>query len=558
MSWSASTSNAIADGAVKYVGIEYNAGSPQVVSKDTDTWTKTTEFPLGTVVREGTVLHFFNNPMKACSHGKDIIHRLYDTDPLAYAARKGGIILGETGTRNLTLTEGELYDRSTEFEIGALDTSAADTFDSYYDDGAGGWTKTTGNTQWDNTQYDDGSGTLATMTNNRYGSHWFYVDAEDGELVHVYGTDNAVAEGTAEESDEPTGLPLRIQTHCKLIAKLVFQKSAGTASVILSKVATGGGSGVAVTDHGELSGLADDDHTQYLLADGTRALAGAWDMGSFALTNVNIDSGVITGITDLAVADGGTGASNAGDARTNLGLVIGTDVLAQQTIGIADNNLVEIDHAAVADNDYAKFTANGLEGRSYAEVKADLSLEDADIETLAQGVSINNLSEDSTPQLGGDLDTNGNDIILDENDSFRLDPTLSADGKWTGTIVYGTAGATLAFGDLVYLAAADSRWELVDASAVGTSGTVLIGMCIFAAAADGIATRVLLHGTVRADAAFPTFTVSAPIYASETAGDVTNTAPTTADAVVRVVGYGIDGNTMYFNPSPDHITHTGS
>jgi hypothetical protein len=33
-------------------------------------------------------------------------------------------------------------------------------------------------------------------------------------------------------------------------------------------------------------------------------------MGSFALTNVNIDSGVITGITDLAVADGGTGASN--------------------------------------------------------------------------------------------------------------------------------------------------------------------------------------------------------------------------------------------------------
>lgn len=76
-------------------------------------------------------------------------------------------------------------------------------------------------------------------------------------------------------------------------------------------------------DHGNLSGLGDDDHTQYLLADGTRALAGPWDMGSQALTNVNIDSGVITGITDLAVADGGTGASNAADARTNLGLVAG-------------------------------------------------------------------------------------------------------------------------------------------------------------------------------------------------------------------------------------------
>ena len=28
------------------------------------------------------------------------------------------------------------------------------------------------------------------------------------------------------------------------------------------------------TDHGNLSGLSDDDHTQYLLADGTRDLDG--------------------------------------------------------------------------------------------------------------------------------------------------------------------------------------------------------------------------------------------------------------------------------------------
>jgi len=42
-------------------------------------------------------------------------------------------------------------------------------------------------------------------------------------------------------------------------------------------------------------------------------------------------------------------------------------------LGIADNNIVQIDDADAADDDYAKFTAAGLEGRSFAEVLADLS-----------------------------------------------------------------------------------------------------------------------------------------------------------------------------------------
>ena len=44
-------------------------------------------------------------------------------------------------------------------------------------------------------------------------------------------------------------------------------------------------SGVGVSDHGDLSGLDDDDHTQYLLADGTRDVTGNLDMSQYQLEN---------------------------------------------------------------------------------------------------------------------------------------------------------------------------------------------------------------------------------------------------------------------------------
>lgn len=59
-----------------------------------------------------------------------------------------------------------------------------------------------------------------------------------------------------------------------------------------------------------------------------RTTLGLGTMATQAASSVSITGGSVTNITDLAVEDGGTGASTASGARTNLGLVIGTNVQA--------------------------------------------------------------------------------------------------------------------------------------------------------------------------------------------------------------------------------------
>ena len=69
---------------------------------------------------------------------------------------------------------------------------------------------------------------------------------------------------------------------------------------------------VGATDHGALTGLLDDDHTQYLLVDGTRAMSGNLDMGSNNIISVGLVDGVDVSTHASRHENGGADEINVG------------------------------------------------------------------------------------------------------------------------------------------------------------------------------------------------------------------------------------------------------
>lgn len=133
--------------------------------------------------------------------------------------------------------------------------------------------------------------------------------------------------------------------------------------------------------------------------------------GSVSMSKVAITGGAITGITDLAIADGGTGASTASDARTNLGL---------GTIATQNSNNVTI-------------TGGSISGVTFTGSFSGLTLVES---TTLTGLTTTN---------GGNLRLNGNTLSsTNTNGNINLTPNGTGQVLTTAPIGYGTgAGGTV-------------------------------------------------------------------------------------------------------------------
>ena len=226
--WAEVASLALDDGVVSYIYLEYNAGTPQIVASLTERTDFNTNIFLGTVFREGNTAHIYSPKRHyGGNHAQQIARRLQGTLPFS---RVSGGMLGEIGTRNISITEGLFWEGLDNFKtnIGGFDSSGASRFSYYYRTGAA-WTKVADQSQIDNVYYNNTATGLVELTTNRYGVHWVFLEA-DSHIIVVYGQGDYTL-ALAQAAKVPAALPPLIAVHARLIGKIIIQKA---ASVFIS------------------------------------------------------------------------------------------------------------------------------------------------------------------------------------------------------------------------------------------------------------------------------------------------------------------------------------
>lgn len=155
-----------------------------------------------------------------------------------------------------------------------------------------------------------------------------------------------------------------------------------------------------------------DEATIGLTTRGDMVYMGASDLGRLAIGAANA----------IMKSDGTDPGWLTLSAQTVVGMLTGGSVAAI-AIGIADNNMVQID-GSPSDDEYARFTAAGLEGRTAGEAKTDLGF-------------MTDLVDDTTPQLGGTLDVNEK-AIADGDGDTKVELEESTDSDEIAFTVAGT------------------------------------------------------------------------------------------------------------------------
>lgn len=287
--WSLTPMTLLPD-TVNYIYVDTNGN---VLSSASRTSLETT-IVLGRVVTNATGIRFIENSDLAMNHygNKTEVFLRTVIGPIF----NFGCIITESplNDRKLDVTAGEYY-----YGVDSLSVSA-DTeisWESFYRNGSGGFTAISSEDTVSNSLYDDGSGTLASIPAGQYARHHLYVMGDSGNerwfLVYAQATYTTQAEAAnAPLPIVPTFFNDALVRVAGVIVKQGQSTMVSPAIDLRPRLGFAAPSGTAVTNHGDLTGLSNNDHPQYLLRSGANAMTGNFDVGGQNIINVNLVDGV--------------------------------------------------------------------------------------------------------------------------------------------------------------------------------------------------------------------------------------------------------------------------
>lgn len=235
-----------------------------------------------------------------------------------------------------------------------------------------------------------GTWSAIEIDNSKYGVMFLVATNNLNEpVLAIMGQEQYTDQGSAEASTwdelDLAGFPV---VEFRPLYKIVFQTATAYANTPKTKfvnlldlrqiISTGaGGSSTAVSDHGSLTGLQDDDHTQYLLVDGSRnadsitvdnnlTVNGSIITSSFFLDGIEIDAATPSD-TNVLKYDAGLNKYVPGVASTVASLDDLTDVLISsatpnQVLKYDGSNWVNaVSPSSVEGTTYFSTIGNGLD-----------------------------------------------------------------------------------------------------------------------------------------------------------------------------------------------------
>lgn len=395
--------------------------------------------------------------------------------------------LGVSTPDNLVLNvaEGEVYDEDIEVVItdGAFDSTPPpwfqqpltplDTRTLYRSGPSGNWLSVntgtvpciiTSNIPQDNT-WNGTAWNLVPVGVNRYFVYWLFASSDRRHPVYLIP--GQTEGGTLLEAEDNNQLgDLQLETLAtaehKAIAKIIMQRQAASPFYRIAQiddyrfdVDSAAGTSSA-SDHGSLSGLSDDDHTQYVLVNGTRAMTG----------NLTVNASI--NATGLITANGNMSCNTL---YTNSAAVIGGAISGaslatpQITSGTGTVNFVDSHIVTTGNIDAASLNLTGYitgySGTSDGEVLTWVTANSRFEALPPASVSLDGLSDVTTANAAtGDVLTynSGNTTWY-----AAAEPTHTLNDLSDVT----TANATT--GDVLTYNSGNSTWYAAEPSSTGSS-----------------------------------------------------------------------------------------